>query len=216
MLYQNTTSKNGEPEHFDLTRINTFKGLLHQINYENIFDADFSNDNTSLNIENNDSTARNIKLESIDFVRDEISIKRASKVANEDIDQSLLQFGNEIHYLLENINYETKDLSLISDFRLKKYVSNVIGSKIFKNVKNNQILHEFPFNDTLNSTNGIIDCLVLKDDEIDIVDFKLKKLDDEKYVLQLHTYYDYIKQITDLPIKMYLVSAITGEVKEIE
>ena len=52
--------------------------------------------------------------------------------------------------------------------------------------------------------------------EGNVVDFKLKKLDDEKYVLQLHTYRDYIKQITNLPIKLYLISAITGEVKEIQ
>ena len=63
--------------------------------------------------------------------------------------------------------------------------------------------------------NGIIDCLVKKDDEIDIIDFKLKNIDDDKYILQLHTYKDYISQITNLNIKMYLISAITGEVKEV-
>ena len=83
-------------------------------------------------------------------------------------------------------------------------------------MKNSQVLHEYSFFDEKNNVNGVIDCLVKKDNEVDIVDFKLKHLDDEKYVLQLHTYRDYIKQITNLPIKLYLISAITGEVKEIE
>ena len=112
--------------------------------------------------------------------------------------------------------YVCLPLSMIKDFRKRKYISNVISQDLFKNVKNSQVLHEFPFKDEQNHTNGIIDCLLLKDDEVDIIDFKLKHLDDDKYVLQLHTYCDYIKQITDLPIKMYLIGAITGEVKEIE
>ena len=51
---------------------------------------------------------------------------------------------------------------------------------------------------------------------MDLIDFKLKNIDDEKYVMQLHTYRDYIKQISDKNIHMYLIAAITGEVKEIE
>ena len=165
---------------------------------------------------NNSFESRNITFDSINVKESIETIKRASKELDIDVDEKLLEFGNEIHYLLENVNFETKDLSMIKDFRKRKYVNNVISQDLFKNVKNSQVLHEFPFKDEQNHTNGIIDCLLLKDDEVDIIDFKLKHLDDDKYVLQLHTYYDYIKQITDLPIKMYLIGAITGEVKEIE
>ena len=159
---------------------------------------------------------KTITLDSIEVPYEKIEFKRASKEKTGEVSDELLEFGNEIHYLLEIVNYEAKDLSFISDVRMKRYIGNVINQEIFKNVKNNQVLHEYSFFDEKNNVHGIIDCLLVKDDEIDIVDFKLKNIDDEKYVLQLHTYRDYISQITSKPIRMYLISAIKGEVKEIE
>ena len=198
------------------TKASTFSSILKYLKNlpistpcENVI---FAPDNS----QNNSIESRNITLDSIKVKESVETIKRASKELDIDVDEKLLEFGNEIHYLLENVNFETKDLSMIKDFRKRKYINNVISQDLFKNVKNSQVLHEFPFKDEQNHTNGIIDCLLLKDDEVDIIDFKLKHLDDDKYVLQLHTYCDYIKQITDLPIKMYLIGAITGEVKEIE
>ena len=76
--------------------------------------------------------------------------------------------------------------------------------------------HEYEFYDDINEVHGIIDCLIIKNDEIIIVDFKLKNLDDEQYIKQLHVYRDYIKSISDKPIRLYLVSALTGEEREIE
>ena len=99
---------------------------------------------------------------------------------------------------------------------MRRYIDNVLRAKNFANLKNNQVLHEFSFFDELNNVSGIIDCLVLKEDHVEIIDFKLKNIDDEKYVLQLNTYRDYIKQLTNKPIELYLISAITGEVREIE
>ena len=159
---------------------------------------------------------KNIELKNISVKPIELEKKRASKEENATVDKSLLEFGNEIHYLLEITDFEKKDSGFIKDTRMRKYVDNVLKQEIFKNVKNTQVLHEFPFFDERNGLHGVIDCLLIKDDEIDIVDFKLKNLDDEKYVLQLHAYRDYIEQIYKQRIKMYLISAITGEVKEIE
>ena len=54
------------------------------------------------------------------------------------------------------------------------------------------------------------------DDEVRIIDFKLKNISDQKYEKQLNIYADYVKLITEKSLKLYLISAITGEVKEIE
>ena len=58
--------------------------------------------------------------------------------------------------------------------------------------------------------------MLVLDDEIKIIDFKLKNISDEKYEKQLNIYADYVKLISDKSLKLYLISAITGEVKEIE
>ena len=144
------------------------------------------------------------------------SIKRASKEVVEDVDDSLLEFGTRLHYLLEVADYETKDTSFVKESYMRRYVNNVLNCGLFDGVKNEQVLHEYSFFDEEHNTNGIIDCMVVLDDEVRIIDFKLKNISDEKYNKQLNIYADYVKLITKKSLKLYLISAITGEVKEIE
>lgn len=193
----------------------TYARLINIIGLNNKYGHYFDFSPTHLNTKEENVTRSDIKMKTVHVEPVLIEKKRASKDRDDNISDDLLEFGNEIHYLLEIANYETKDLSFISNPRIKRYINNVLSSKLFENVKNSEVLHEFSFFDEKNNTNGIIDCLVKKDDEIDIIDFKLKNIDDDKYILQLHTYKDYISQITNLKIKMYLISAITGEVKEV-
>lgn len=214
MLYG--TKENGDGVIINPTTCSSYRSIVHYLGLENKYGVDFVFPFQALKKEEKEIAWEETQIKEISVKPEEMVSKRASKTLDDSISKELLEFGTEIHYLLEIANYETKDLSFISQPRMKRYVMNVLQSKIFENVKNNQVLHEFPFFDEENGVNGVIDCLVMKNDEVDIVDFKLKRLDDDKYVLQLHTYYDYIKQITDLPIKMYLISAITGEVKEVE
>ena len=107
-------------------------------------------------------------------------------------------------------------LSFIKDKKMEKYVKNVVSSFVFENITNAKIMHEYRFYDEVSGVNGIIDCLIIKDDEIDIVDFKLKNISDFHYDEQLNIYADYVKKISNLPIKKYLISAITGEVREVD
>lgn len=140
---------------------------------------------------------------------------RASKALDLDVDESLLEFGRRLHNYLENVNFESKDLSFISDYKMKKYVSNVVNSKIFSNVKNNQIKKEFYFYDEEQNLEGYIDALIIKENEIDIVDYKIKNISDEHYDQQLNSYRRYISRISNKPVKMFLLAAITGESREV-
>ncbi len=142
--------------------------------------------------------------------------KHASKTEIVDVDEDLLIFGTELHGYLEGLDFNNPDLEKITYYRIKKIIPNVINSKIFKNLENSQVLHEYSFNDEKNNVRGVIDCLIIKDNEIDIVDFKLKHLDDEAYNNQLRTYKKYISSISDKPVKMYLLAALTGELREVK
>jgi len=141
---------------------------------------------------------------------------RASHAVEQNIDSSLLEFGEELHRLLEALDYENKDLSFIKNPLLQRCAYHVLNSSLFKDVKNDQLRHEFAFFDEIHHIHGIIDCLIITDQDIKIIDFKLKNIDDEKYQTQLRTYRDYLKTITALPIHLYLLSAMTGEEKEID
>ena len=62
----------------------------------------------------------------------------------------------------------------------------------------------------------MIDLMLEYDNHIDIVDYKLKNIDDEKYILQLKGYKDYISSISDKKINVYLYSIIDENIKEID
>lgn len=157
----------------------------------------------------------NIDIKKIDALSEIKEKRRASKEVVK-VDESLLRFGNEAHALLEGLDLSNKDTSYFKDYRYRRIANNVINSELFKGVTNEQVRHEFSYFDKENNVNGVIDCLIIKDREIDIVDFKLKNIAEEEYDRQLKTYKAYISSISDKQIKMYLLAALTGEVREVK
>ena len=200
----------------DITKANSFADMLLNTPSFLKYIQPYQMKNTSLLPKTTQYEGKNIVFKAVSVTSNLVERKKASKEKDIEIPQSLLDFGNELHYLLEVVNYETKDVSFIKDYRLKKYVLNVLNSKLFDGVKNEQIRHEYQFYDDMQGVNGIIDALVVLENEVRIIDFKLKNIDDEHYDEQLKVYRNYIKTITDKPIKLYLISSITGEVREIE
>lgn len=166
--------------------------------------------NETKNTNNEKIILKEIHLDSI-----QVNKHRASKALDADVDQSLLEFGKLLHSCLENVDFEKKDTSFIKNKTIKKYVENVLNSKLFKNVKNEQIKKEFEFYDEQQNLQGFIDALIIKDNEIDIIDYKIKNISDEHYDEQLNSYKKYISKITNKPVKMYLLAASTGESREV-
>ena len=114
------------------------------------------------------------------------------------------------------MDLESKNLDYVKNRQMKKYVYNVMNSSLFKGIKNNQVRHEFRFYDEEENIQGYIDALIVKENEIDIVDFKLKNIDEVEYDRQLRIYKSYLSKKTTLPIKMYLLAAINGEIREVK
>ncbi len=169
----------------------------------------FKNEELSLKTPQNED--KTFEFDNISVKKQEIISRRASKVITSPIDENTLEFGNQLHYLLEIVDYDSKDTSFIKDQRMRKYVDNVINSPVFNGVKASQIKHEFSFYDEVNEIHGYIDALIIKDDEIIIVDFKSKNIDDEGYNKQLKIYESYIKRLSNKKIKTVLISAVKGE-----
>ena len=107
-------------------------------------------------------------------------------------------------------------LQVTKDNRMRKYAKNVKDSWLLKGIKNIDVRHEFPFYDEESGVSGYIDLLIIKEEEIYIVDFKLKNIDDEEYDKQLLTYKQYLKTISSKKIRMFLLSAISGEIREVQ
>ena len=156
-----------------------------------------------------------ISLKSISISSNLIKKEKASKESAK-ADEDLLNFGTEVHAILEGLDFTSKDTSKIANPRFKKIADNVLKSPVFKDVTREMVKPEFRYYDEVNNVTGVIDCLVDKPSEILIVDYKLKNIADEEYEKQLRTYYKYIASISDKPIKMYLLAALTGELKEVK
>ena len=75
--------------------------------------------------------------------------------------------------------------------------------------------HEFIFDEENITYHGIIDLIIISDNLIKIVDYKLKNIDNPKYLKQLEVYYKYLSSIYDKEIKMYLYSIVDDKIKEV-
>ena len=90
-----------------------------------------------------------------------------------------------------------------------KSLNNLEDAKIYKE-------YEFNYKDSNNKYNGVIDLMLEYNDYIDIVDYKLKNIDDEAYKKQLLGYKSYIENISSKKVNVYLYSIIDETLKKIE
>lgn len=185
----------------NLTPIETKQGKIENIKLNDLNTKEYKEDLLTLKTHNI-------------VIKDEIGHQKASKVLDESINEELLNFGNQLHLLLELTDFISKDTSFIEDKYQKHLIDKVLQLSVFDDLNNATILKEYPFFDEVNNVQGIIDLLIVKDDEIKIIDYKTKHIDDEAYVLQLKTYANYIHQRFDQPIHVYLLSIMDAKIEE--
>jgi len=140
--------------------------------------------------------------------------KHASKEINKLISKEeyeLLEYGTKLHGVFEETDFMNIEDSLYKD-KLEKFVNKLKINEdtlIYKE-------HEFIFEEDNHIYHGIIDLVLVETDVIKIIDYKLKNINDPKYIDQLNIYYRYIKSIFDKDIKMYLYSILDSELKEVD
>ena len=156
----------------------------------------------------------------INISNEEIDEKHFSKenyklITKEEKDN--MDLGNKIHEVLELIDFKNFDESIIEDSFIKEKVNSIINSDLLKNVNDANIYHEYEFIYNIDniSYHGIIDLLLDYSDHIDIVDYKLKNISDEKYLEQLNGYKEYIESISDKKVNLYLYSIIDSKIEKV-
>ncbi len=124
-----------------------------------------------------------------------------------------LEFGTEIHALLEYFDFHDIEASLNRshlDPFYRSLIQKLVQSEPFQNCENATIYQEYEFYDSEENKHGIIDLMLEWDDHIHIVDYKLKNIEDEDYQKQLQGYQQYLKKHTNKPIQIYLYSLLEG------
>ena len=127
-----------------------------------------------------------------------------------------MNFGSKIHYYLETLDLKNPDTSDIKS-PYKEKIESFLICDLLKNINEAKVYQEYEFiedNDNV-SKHGVIDLMLEYNDHIDIIDYKLKNIDDDAYIIQLSGYRDYINKLTNKETNIYLYSIIDGIYKKL-
>lgn len=122
-----------------------------------------------------------------------------------------IEYGNKIHEILETIDFINPDYTNIDEDIVKK-IDKFIHSDLLKS-KILNIYKEYEFID--NDNHGVIDLIIEHENHIDIVDYKLKNINDNRYKNQLNGYKNYIEKITNKKVDIYLYSILDEKLENI-
>lgn len=153
-------------------------------------------------------------IKSITIDNENIEEKSFSKKTNELLsneDKKKMEIGKYIHYIFEIIDFKNPDLdSLNIDDFYKNKVLAFLNNDLFKDISKSKIYKEYEFIYEFNNIkyHGIIDLMLEYDDEIKIIDYKLKNIKDDNYINQLNGYKKYIEAKTNKKVSTYLYSII--------
>ncbi len=202
-------------------KYNSFLEILKSI-YESITDFIITKEPTTINLEYKKQIIQNLPQELKDSkpliqVLPELEIiyeieekQKYSKVNNKLFTENNLrniELGEKLHYLFEIIDFKKPNLELLQlDDYTKNKILAFLKQPLLKDIELGTIYKEYEFTD--NGSHGIIDCMIVYDDHVDIIDYKLKTTNDDDYRKQLSGYKEYIKKKINLPVNTYLYSII--------
>ena len=224
-LNDNVTSVANLVDNNIRSKYNSFLDILNSINGNlkpYIKNVDLSNLNITQDYLSTSGKRSNVEGKEVDQIKyinleipnEIMEDSHASKVVSSLItkrEYELLQSGTKAHEY-----FEQTDFMHIKEDNPYKTQIEYLKDKL--NITENSLLykeHEFVFTDEDTLYHGIIDLVVVEEDTIKIVDYKLKNVDDEKYLEQLNIYSKYLKTISDKKIKLYLYSIVNNTLQEI-
>ncbi|MCK5732451.1 MAG: hypothetical protein KAH13_05500, partial [Tenericutes bacterium] len=121
--------------------------------------------------------------------------KQSQELLKENV-KRVIEYGKDVHKLLEDVDFNDLEGSLrILPTKIRQSLKKLLDSKIFDFYKKPSIYQEYEFYDTIDTytAHGVIDLLVVYDDKIYILDYKLKNIDDSAYIKQMNGYKKYIE-----------------------
>ena len=166
-------------------------------------------------------TNDDLSIEGYNFIEDEevdlkFSKNNDSRLITKEEKEKML-YGTKIHEILELIDFKNPDYTNIDNSIVKKIKSFIDSSLINDNINSKFYKeYEFVYKEENTVKNGIIDLMIENDNEIIIIDYKLKNIDDDAYNEQLNGYGKYIGLKTNKKISKYLYSIIDCKFKKIE
>ena len=146
------------------------------------------------------------------------SIKENKTFSKKDIhivtkeEEDKLLYGRIIHELFECTNFN--NLDNLSDNN-KKIIERFL-EKVDISHANIYKEYEFIYDEDNTTYHGIIDLMLEYQDNIKIIDYKLKNINDDAYIKQLTGYKNYIEKLFNKKTSIYLYSITLNTLEEIK
>ena len=137
--------------------------------------------------------------------------KKDIHIINKEEEDKLL-YGRLIHELFECTDFN--NLDNLSDNN-KKIIERFL-EKVDISHANIYKEYEFIYDEDNTTYHGIIDLMLEYQDNIKIIDYKLKNINDEAYIKQLNGYKDYIEKLFNKKTSIYLYSITLNTLEEIK
>ena len=199
----------------------SFKDILDSIKFNII---DFYNEKTieSVKIDKNYKINKNnniiniiptnnikIKEKNIQIDKQLLKENTYSKKQDNLITQTIkenMEYGKQIHEIFEFADFKNNTNKEIEKFLNHFDKQKLMNANIIKE-------YEFIYEKDTEEYHGVIDLLIEYEDYIDIIDYKLKDINDTEYLNQLRGYKEYIENFTQKHVNIYLYSIISDELK---
>ena len=213
--------------HDELKSFNNYLTYIKQKTSLNETTIDFSTFKIDPNYRNNSSTINlksnsKYKYQNLNIVSNIEEKSRISKSITKLMDNHKLdnlELGTLAHEAMESLDFKNIDLNnlKVSD-NIKDLVKSALENDLFKDVSKAKAFKELEFKFELDgkSYNGIIDLLLVYEDKVKIIDYKLSNVDSPEYIRQLSIYKKFVETKTKLPIECYLYSLAGKLAKKVE
>lgn len=128
-----------------------------------------------------------------------------------------MEYGTRMHYFLETLDFNNPNFDLVDKDCIDK-IKKFLNSDLMINKEKAKAYKEYEFIEETETEekHGFIDLLMEYEDHFDIIDYKLKNIDDEHYDEQLNGYRKYINSISDKKVNCYIYSIIDGTYREVK
>ncbi len=209
------------------SKYNSFASIMYSLEsitkdyYTNI-DINDINLSKDYNMISNDNYMKHLNLIDDKIVINNIyvpsSIKENKTFSKKDIhiitkeEEDKLLYGRLVHELFECTDFN--NLDNLSDSN-KKIINNFL-EKIDINGANIYKEYEFIYEEDNTTYHGIIDLMLEYQDNIKIIDYKLKNINDDAYIKQLTGYKNYIEKLFNKKTSIYLYSITLNTLEEIK
>ena len=154
-----------------------------------------------------------LEVEDREILEEKVASTRYSKASKSILsveDTKNMEFGSRMHYLLEITDFNNPNYEGLNDFE-SRCIKGFLDTGILSGAVNIYKEYEFLYEEEDQERHGIIDLLIIKENECIIVDYKLKNTNDEAYVRQLRGYKNYVNYMTSKDTKTYLYSILDSK-----